>query len=479
MNVAVQSFVSTFVNALREGTAAVFAGAGLSRPAGYVDWRGLLRSIARELQLDIDREHDLIALAQYHVNEKGGNRGHINQLLVDRFTSDTEITQNHSVLSRLPIKTFWTTNYDDLIERSLVEAGKIVDIKVTPTNLATTKPRRDAVVYKMHGDISQPENAVLTKDDFESFENTRHLFSISLQGELVSKTFLFLGYSFSDPNLEYVLSRIRALLGANQREHFCFFKRVSREEYPDESAFNYAVVKQDLRLRDLRRYSITGLLVDKYSEITDLLNLISTKYKRSNVFISGAAADYGTWLQSDALHFVHDLSSSIAQRGYKVYSGFGSEIGTAVLNGVLSHVFSSDRRHIEDSLQLRPFPQFETSEVSKAELWLRYRRTLMSDCGIAVFLFGNKRDENGQIVESDGMLQEFEIALQNGMSIIPVGATGLVGRRIWERLMSDPNHYLPPLPHLHGLLAQLGDEGKSHADLIRLTLGALDCLRDA
>jgi hypothetical protein len=37
------------------GDVAIFAGAGLSRAAGYVDWRSLLREIATELKLDIDR----------------------------------------------------------------------------------------------------------------------------------------------------------------------------------------------------------------------------------------------------------------------------------------------------------------------------------------------------------------------------------------------------------------------------------------
>lgn len=40
MAVTKQEFIETYVKAIREGDAAVFAGAGLSRPSGLVDWKG-------------------------------------------------------------------------------------------------------------------------------------------------------------------------------------------------------------------------------------------------------------------------------------------------------------------------------------------------------------------------------------------------------------------------------------------------------
>ena len=159
-------------------------------------------------------------------------------------------------MASLPIKTYWTTNYDSLIEDALKAGGKTPDIKTTVANLATTVPRRDAVVYKMHGDVSQPDKAVVTKDDYESYESARHLFSMALQGDLVSKTFLFMGFSFNDPNLSYILSRIRILLGENRREHYCLLRRVQRRDFNKNAEFQYARAKQELQVKDL---SVTAL----------------------------------------------------------------------------------------------------------------------------------------------------------------------------------------------------------------------------
>ena len=58
-----EEFLTTFVKELNENNVAVFVGAGLSKAAGYVDWPGLMSSVARQLGLDAKKEIDLVALA--------------------------------------------------------------------------------------------------------------------------------------------------------------------------------------------------------------------------------------------------------------------------------------------------------------------------------------------------------------------------------------------------------------------------------
>src|SRR5258708_39495716 len=101
-SIAIDSFIETYVQAVHDQNAAVFAGAGLSIPAGMVDWKGLLRNIAREIGLDVKKEEDLITLAQFHVNERGGARHRINQALIDEFARRGTLTENHRLLARLP-----------------------------------------------------------------------------------------------------------------------------------------------------------------------------------------------------------------------------------------------------------------------------------------------------------------------------------------------------------------------------------------
>ena len=99
MSVTINELIREFSRAIQEGAAAVFAGAGLSRPSGFVDWRELLRPLARDIDLDIDREKDLLSIAQYYRNSRG-NRGGINQRIVDEFIP-VVVNERRSLLNLL------------------------------------------------------------------------------------------------------------------------------------------------------------------------------------------------------------------------------------------------------------------------------------------------------------------------------------------------------------------------------------------
>jgi SIR2-like domain len=217
-------FIQKYVRALKENNAVVFAGAGLSVDSGFFDWKKLLAPLAKQLGLDIEEEYDLTALAQYFVDANGG-RGEITQTLVDRYNQpDVKISEKHRILARLPIQTYWTTNFDNLIEQSLFEAGKTADVKRTQNDLLLNLSKRDAIVYKMHGDISLAHETVLTKHEYEDYNKIRELFSNAFKSDFVAKTFLFIGFSFLDPNLDYLISRIRSTVGTNVKPDYYFIK---------------------------------------------------------------------------------------------------------------------------------------------------------------------------------------------------------------------------------------------------------------
>jgi len=450
----VDTFIDTYVQALRDQNASVFAGAGLSIPAGVVDWKGLMRDIAKEIGLDIDKEDDLVTIAQFHVNERGG-RHRINQALVNEFSNRGHLTDNHHILASLPIRTYWTTNYDTLIEQALKATHKNPDIKISVENLAITVQRRDAVVYKMHGDVSQPDKAVVTKDDYEAYNETRQLFSTALQGDLVSKTFLFIGFSFNDPNLAYILSRIRVLLGANRREHYCLLRKVQNKDFTARRDFDYARAKQELQVNDLRRYGIIGLLVDKYEDYTTILSRISQKYKMARVFISGSASTYNPWSDDKAQQLIQELSQKLVREGFGVVSGFGLGVGAHVVNGVLDQLDKEGTRKLDDRIVLRPFPYGITDPKEREKKWSAYRDEMLSHAGVAIFLFGNKSTSSG-ITLANGMEEEFNIAVKRGLAVVPVGCTGSMAASLHKRVLSNFSGYYPSHRGFKRLLQDLG-----------------------
>ncbi|SMG65891.1 hypothetical protein BMETH_420_2 [methanotrophic bacterial endosymbiont of Bathymodiolus sp.] len=58
--------------------------------AGYVNRKELLKPLADDIDLDIDKEHDLVRVTQYHFNKNGLNRHRINQLIIDGLPSNAK-----------------------------------------------------------------------------------------------------------------------------------------------------------------------------------------------------------------------------------------------------------------------------------------------------------------------------------------------------------------------------------------------------
>ena len=282
MSISFQRAAKRYAQALLDDNAALFAGAGLSIKAGFVSWASLLRDIAEELGVDINSFSDLPSLAQFHLNQTG-NRGGINQALVEEFVRIAEETESHRLIAGLPLRSIWTTNYDSLIEQAFQNAGKIVEVKRRPEDLTTTVRSRSAVVYKMHGDVTDLHRSVLTRDDYEQYDRERGVFRSALEGDLIQKTFLFAGFSFDDPNINFVLSKTRAALRQSQREHYYLLRCVKRKDFEDiknpndavrDQRFGYAKALQDLRIADLSRYGIRSVLLDHYDQVLDFLRLV-------------------------------------------------------------------------------------------------------------------------------------------------------------------------------------------------------------
>lgn len=460
----IEIFIKDFVKDLNEGTASIFAGAGLSVPAGYVNWPELMDEIAQDLGLDISKETDLVSLAQYHVNENR-TRSKINRKILEEFVDEVEETENHKIIARLPVSSIWTTNYDNLIEKAFQNENKIVDIKFSNNQLLTTKPKRDVVIYKMHGDVNHPSEAILTKEQYEDYHRTHEPYINALTGELTTKTFLFIGFSFTDPNLDYVLSRLNFRYREEKRQHYCFVKKhiLGDSNNPDRPTFDYNAKKQSLIINDLKRYGIKSLVINDYNEITLVLKEIEYRFKKRTIFISGSAEKYEPINKDDALGFVHKLSKRIIEQDFRIINGFGWGIGSSVINGALETIFSKPSKYSENQLILKPFPQFETGKRKLPELWEEYRKKMISLSGISIFIFGNKKVDD-KIVEANGVIREFEISHSFGNICIPIAFTNYASKSIYERILSNPEKYYDKPKEILPYLENLADSTTSFSE---------------
>ncbi|MCC9018899.1 SIR2 family protein [Flavobacterium lipolyticum] len=432
----IKAFITDYVDKLRQGNATILIGAGLSKAAGFVDWKGLLKDLATELGLRIEDENDLISIAQFHKNAKQ-NRNKIDEKIVNEFTDKDIETENHHIIARLPFNTIWTTNYDDLIEDAHYKYDKKVDVKSEVNSLFINRDNRACILYKMHGDKDHPNKAVLLKEDYEKYYYTHEPFIALLNSELITKSFLFIGFSFTDPNINYVFGRLTHRYSDQSKDHYSIMKRCSINDYKeDHNKFQYETIKQQLFIEELKRYRVNTILIENYPDLTQILNEIERKYNSHSVFISGSAVEYGNFTVSEAQQFLHLLSKRIVERKLNVVNGFGLGVGSSIINGALDAVYANPIKYSEEQLIIKPFPQFETGNKKLEVLWEEYRQKMISRAGIILFVFGNNDEGNG-IEDAVGLKREFTIAMEKGLIPIPIHYTGYMTKNIFDDLQKN------------------------------------------
>jgi hypothetical protein len=123
-------------------------------------------------------------------------------------------------LARLNFPVVITTNYDQLFEQALRDAGKQPRVAIyTPKLEETTDFRKPTaqspVVFKIHGDISRPETVVITDEDYIDFvlrmsnKEPYDPLPRRLKVFLTDWTTLFVGYSLLDYNLRLLFKTLR------------------------------------------------------------------------------------------------------------------------------------------------------------------------------------------------------------------------------------------------------------------------------
>lgn len=418
-------FIKEITKEILNQSASLFLGAGVSVGSGFSDWKALMADICEELGLDVKKESDMISIAQFYQN-RTRSRNKLNQKIIEEFDRKSQGNQLLSTLCQLPINSIWTTNYDKLIEKEYEKLNRILDVKIRQKDLAISKPNRETTLYKIHGDISEPDKAVITRDDYERFDTHKSLFVKYLTSELVSKSFIFVGYSFSDPNFNQILSKIRIELLENTRNHYYIIKK----EVDD-----YEKVKQKLKIEDLMEYGIRTLEIDNYEELVEIFNEVRNNVYKKSVFISGSAERYDNCIGEQGTKLlISNLTKNLILNDYTIVNGHGRGVGEHVVRGIVDGLASKGDIP-NNPYVIKVFPQNIAKQKPKEELWTSLRENLVSQCRTAIFLLGNKIVDN-DIKLAGGMIEEFEIALKYKLEIILLSATGYQTKELADKYSS-------------------------------------------
>jgi hypothetical protein len=118
---------------------------------------------------------------------------------------DVRASDVHAALASLDrVRLIYTTNYDELIERSLRLHGRRCATVALESHIGRVASPEVCEVVKFHGDLRWPNTMVLSESDYERRLALSTVLDYRLRGDLLGRVVLFLGYSFRDWNVSYL-----------------------------------------------------------------------------------------------------------------------------------------------------------------------------------------------------------------------------------------------------------------------------------
>lgn len=439
-------FYKDYSKAMDLDSAALFAGAGLSISSGGVNWRELLEPLANEIGLNLDYESDLVMVAQYIKNK--GDEGELYRYIQDKLRGKKP-NKYHEKIVALPIKSIWTTNFDDLIEKSFEDIGETTSIPVVQNFIVETN-KNDTIIYKIHG--NSKDKVVITRDDFESYKIDHEQFYNELQKQWITKTFLFIGYSFNDPNLKLLISELKERK-RNKKPHYFFFlepekpvtKGLKKVDEASRLRYESQQIRSELFCKDmLKNYNLYPIKVQDSKEIEQILNELNRIYFVRKLYINGtpANADFTKMelppkrLEQDIFQFCFKLGKNVAKNGMKLAIRLNKGLGieTAIIGGYIESPMDSfkSKKH-GDNIEI----------LNSNMKWSR-------SSNIAIYLFGDIKDFE----------EEKKYISDSNSIVIPFRGTGFLAQKIYDWVKENGNAETKEIIEANPFLETFNGESK-------------------
>lgn len=450
-----EQFLNQFTHQALDERISLFVGAGASANAGYPSWYNLFKPLAKELGTPLEESINYYRVAQYYSNKFG--QAELKKRINEIINKNDFYSPLINELIDIGFTNIWTTNFDNVLELNYSSRNILINKVFRDADLSNVELNKRINIYKMNGDISNPEGIVATQKDYEEYSESHRMMLMFLKRELISSTFLFIGYSFTDNLVMDCLSEITRYLGDAAPYHYTIMKNDNSNPY-----FNYFI--DDLE----RRYHIRVLLVNEYTDIYFVLNELNQKIRSKKVFISGAFRSFEQNIEEYSHNLSRSITTQLLSNDYRIVNGIGRHFGTHIIGYANEYLAKKGIKDKEKYIIVRPFVGMgEKSLEDKKKL----REEVIGGCGSAIFVFG---DYNQQSPNPDsGVQEEFEIAMDNHKTIIPVAYPGMRSEVIWNYIKNNITQF----PYLEKNIASLTSECDTNK-LAEIIVYILDSVQD-
>jgi HEAT repeat protein len=285
-------FVQVLAQKLRDDQLVLFAGAGLSMQAKARDgsrrrmpsWNELLEGVADRFGLQ-PAHFRMDRLTLLDAAEIKVGRAELNDAVRQIIADDAFVPgEAHAALKELPWAAICTTNYDTLLDRCLGCSPIVTEEDFQQMRLPRAQWGR---LFKLHGSIDNPHT--LTARDYKRWAERHRMAHHFVKDLLLKDTFLFVGYSLSDPHWKALLELVETFIGSDEKWLYALVWQASEAEL------------EPLRL--IHRINGAGLSQDSqyaeaFRQIGDAVTRLAIPTPRSPVEPSAFSYDRAQYAQS-------------------------------------------------------------------------------------------------------------------------------------------------------------------------------------
>ncbi|MDN5103742.1 tetratricopeptide repeat protein [Aliarcobacter butzleri] len=127
-----------------------------------------------------------------------------------------------------------TTNYDNVLKWACENKDDLIewDKKALYGQVESLKqnPSKQSIWY-LHGKISNPDDIVFTKESYEeTYKEDSPVIKI-FQTHLLTKSFIFCGFSLDDPYIKMQMEKLKSIFGTNLSKHYMIIQKGQQKDF--------------------------------------------------------------------------------------------------------------------------------------------------------------------------------------------------------------------------------------------------------
>lgn len=334
----------------------IFVGAGTSIPSGFPSWSQAIDEMRERMddskddanKNEVKNSDDFLKIPQYYYNEHGKNNYVALMRKIFKHQKNLSPHELHKKILKFRVKYIITTNYDDLIKKAADDNQQVIDVATQDSDLAYGIAEKK--IIKMHGDFDH-DNFVLKEDDYLNYSKNFRLIETYIKALIAGNVVLFLGYSFSDPDLKQIFTWVKEILGGDQPQSYLvavgekfsaskynYFQNFGiKILYGSEKIKNYSKITLEQQLEQMIDFLLTEPKI-KYENTVDEVYQLLKPFKNLN-YVYNAYIKNIFHNKSVIMNFYIAQTNSYKSEGYELLR----DISLAV-NNKFDKKFDTDRK---------------------------------------------------------------------------------------------------------------------------------------